>query len=153
MPGMLAGPVRERRKFYNRAFLSGWGDYNARNEGADQIIADPSRSLLNQDELFEAAGGWGTFALTMGLAGAGAAGVLLSRPGMAGHFGRGQLKAMEWAMLGAGTWAGGFIGENLGIQMLGDPLRYDNHWMAYMFVKTQNRYIVGSTLRNTPKFY
>ena len=38
MPGMLSGPVRERRKFYNRAFLSGWGDYNARNEGADQII-------------------------------------------------------------------------------------------------------------------
>ena len=47
MSAMVNGPVRERRKFYNRAFLSGWGDYNARNEGADQIIADPSRSLLN----------------------------------------------------------------------------------------------------------
>lgn len=153
MPGMLGGPVRERRKFFNRAFLSGWSDYNARNDGADQVIEDPSRHLLNQDELFEASGGWGAVALSMGLAGTGAAAVLLSRPGMAAHFGRGQLKAFEWALVGAGAWAGGFIGENMGIQTLGDPLRYDNHWMAYMFVKTQNRYIVGTTLRNPPKYY
>ena len=153
MPGMLAGPVRERRKFYNRAFLSGWSDYNALNDGADQIIEDPSRHLLSQEELFDATGGYGTFGLSMGLAAAGAAAVLLSRPGMAGHFGRGQLKAFEWALVGSGAFLGGFAGEQMGIMTLGDSQRYDNHWMAYMFVKTQNRYMVGSTLKNAPKWY
>ena len=89
----------------------------------------------------------------MGLAGVGAAAVLLSRPGMAAHFGRGQLKAMEWAMVGTGAWAGGFLGEQMGIQSLGDAQKFDNHWMAYMFVKTQNRYMIGTTLQNTPKYY
>ena len=54
MPGMLSGPVRERRKFFNKAFISNWSDYNARNEAADQIIESPDRFLLSQSELFEA---------------------------------------------------------------------------------------------------
>lgn len=89
MPGMLAGSVRERRKFFNPFFTGGWSDYNARNDAADQIIDSPDRFLLTQNELFEAEGGWSTFALTMGLAGGAATAVLLLRPGMAAHLGRG----------------------------------------------------------------
>ena len=51
----------------------------------------------------------------MGLAAAGATACLLSSPGMAAHFGRGQLKAFEWALLGGATWAGGFVGNQVGI--------------------------------------
>ena len=124
MPGMLSGPVRERQKMTNLAFTRGWSDYNAKNDAADEIIESPDRYLLSQDELFEAEGGWGTFGLTMGLAGAGAAAVLLGRPGMAAHLGRAQLKAMEWGMLGGATFAGGCIGNNLGINLMGDSRRY-----------------------------
>lgn len=152
MPGMLAGPVRERRKFFNKAFIGGWSDYSAVNDAADQIVESPDRFLLSQEELFEATGGWGTFGLTMGLAGASFAGLLLGRPGMAAHFGRGQLRAMEWGMLGSASFVGGCIGQQMGIQSLGDSTRYNNHWMAYMFVKTQNRYIGGSTLGNEPTY-
>ena len=152
MSGMIGGPARERQKMINNAFTRNWSDYNARNDAADQIIEDPSRFLLSQEELFEAEGGWGTFGLTMGLAGAGAAAVLLTRPGMAAHLGRGQLKAMEWAMLGGATLAGGCLGNNMGIQTLGDSTRYANHWMAYTFVKTQNRFLGGSVLGNTPTY-
>ena len=152
MPGMLAGSVRERRKFFNKAFISGWSDYNAKNDAADQIVEDPSRFLLSQDELFEAEGGWGTFGLTMGLAGAAAAAAVMGRPGMAAHLGRGQLKAMEWAMLGGASAAGAFVGNQMGIQTIGDATRYDNHWMAYTFVKTQNRYIGGSVLGNAGQY-
>ena len=150
---MLSGPVRERRKFYNRSFLSGWSDFNASNDAADQIIEDPSRFLLSQDEVFEAQGGWSTVGLTLGLAGAGAAAILLSRPGMAAHFGRGQLKALDWGLLAGCTWFGGFVGENLGISSFGDYQKYQNHWMAYTWVKSMNRFERGSTLRNPPKFY
>ena len=122
---MLSGPVRERKKHFNKAFISGWSDYSAKNEAADEIIEDPSRYLLNQEELFSAQGGWATFGLTMGLAGAGAAAAIMSRPGMAAHLGRGQLKALEWGMLGGATFAGGFVGQHLGVQLVGDAAKYD----------------------------
>ena len=152
MPGMLAGSVRERRKFFNKAFIGGWETYNETNDAADQIVDAPDKFLLSQDELFEAEGGWTTFGLTAGLAGLGATAMLMGRPGMAAHFGRGQLKAMEWGMLGAATFAGGFVGREAGIQMCGDASRTQNHWMAYTFVKTQNRYIGGSILGSAPQY-
>ena len=152
MPGMLAGPVRERRKFMNRAFMSGWSDYTPQNDAADQIVESPDKFLLNQSELFDAEGGWTTFALTMGLASAGAAGIMLSRPGMAAHFGRGQLRAMEWGMVTAAALAGGCVGNQLGIQTFGDSVKYTNHWMVYTFVKSQNRFLGGSTLTDAPTY-
>ena len=136
MPGMLSGPVKERRKFFNKAFISNWSDYTAKNVAADQIIESPDRFLLNQSELFEASGGWLTFGLTMTLAGAGAAATLMLRPNMATHLGRGQLKSLDWLYMGALSFSGGFVGQNLGVQVLGDATKYDNHWMAYTFVKT-----------------
>ena len=116
-------------------------------------MESPDRFLLSQEELFEAQGGWSTFAATMGLAAAGATAVLMGRPGLAAHLGRGQLRAMEWAQVGGAAFAGGFIGTQMGIQTFGDSQRYDNHWMAYTFVKTQNRFIGGSTLTNAPMYY
>ena len=149
---MLSGPTRERQIFTNRAFTANWANYSATNDAADQIIESPDRFLLNKEELFTAEGGWGTFALTMGLAGAGAAALMVTRPGMAAHFGRGQLKAMDWLMLSGTAFAGGCVGNNLGIQAFGDWSAYSNHWMAYTFVKTQNRYIGGSVLTNAPTY-
>ena len=149
---MLAGPVRERRKFFNKAFTSGWDNYTETNTNADDIVASPDRFLLSQQDLFEAEGGWGTFGMTMGLAGMGAAAIVMGRPGVAAHLGRGQLKAMEWGMLGTAAFFGGFVGREAGIQMLGDATRTQNHWMAYTFVKTQNRYIGGSILGAAPTY-
>ena len=88
----------------------------------------------------------------MGLAGAGAAAVLVMRPGMAGHFGRGQLKAMEWLALGGASFVGGCVGNQVGIRAFGDAQAYQNHWMAYTFVKSQNRYIGGSILTDAPMY-
>ena len=59
---------------------------------------------------------------------------------------------MGWGMLGAATFAGGFVGREAGIQMCGDASRTQNHWMAYTFVKTQNRYIGGSILGSAPQY-
>jgi len=90
--------------------------------------------------------------MTMGLAGMGAAAIVMGRPGVAAHLGRGQLKAMEWGMLGTAAFFGGLVGREAGIQMLGDSTRTANHWMAYTFVKTQNRYIGGSILSSAPTY-
>ena len=56
----------------------------------------------------------------MGLAGGAAAALLMTRPGMAGHFGRGQLRALEWMMLGGAAFAGGCVGNQLGIRAFGN---------------------------------
>ena len=149
---MLSGPVRERRKFFNKAMIGGWSDYTAANDAADQIIESPDRFTLNQEELFTAEGGWSTFGLTMGLAGAGVAAAMVFRPSMAAHLGRGQLRAMEWMMLGGGAVAGGFVGNQMGIRTFGDVTAYDNHWMAYTFVKNQNRFVGGTVLGTTPTY-
>ena len=77
----------------------------------------------------------------MSLAGLGAAGALMYRPGMAAHFGRGQLKMLEWCELGGAALAGGFLGNQAGVMFLGDSAKYNNHWMAYSFIKCQNRYL------------
>ena len=90
--------------------------------------------------------------MSMALAGAGATAVILGRPGLAAHLGRGQVRAMEWFYLGSAAFAGGFIGQQMGIQSFGDAARYDNHWMAYAFVKTQNRYVGGSVLTDAPTY-
>ena len=89
----------------------------------------------------------------MGLAGVGATAVLMGRPGMAAHFGRGQLRAMEWAMVGGSAWFGGFVGNQMGHHTIGDAQKVNSHWMAYTFIKSQNRFIVGSTLGNAPMYY
>ena len=88
----------------------------------------------------------------MGLAGVGAAAVLGMRPGMAGHFGKGQLRAMEWLMLSGAAFAGGCVGNQVGIRAFGDVQAYQNHWMAYTFVKSQNRFAGGSILTNAPTY-
>ena len=90
--------------------------------------------------MFDAEGGWSTFALTMGLAlgGVAAAGVL--NPRAMTYLQSGQLKFREWALLSGCAFAGGFIGNTAGIHAFGNARRYQDHWMAYTFVKTQNRY-------------
>ena len=35
MPGMLGGPVGDRRKFFEPSHIMGWANYNATNEAAD----------------------------------------------------------------------------------------------------------------------
>ena len=153
MSGMLGGPVRSRQRFFAPAYISGWYDYNPTNDAADEIIASPDRHLLNKDELFAAEGGWSNFGLTMALAGAGAVAVLGMNPSMAGHLGRGQLRAMEWLMLGGAATVGGCVGHQVGIQAFGNRQAYTNHWMAYTFVKSQNRFIGGSVLTKPPMYY
>ena len=90
--------------------------------------------------------------MSMALAGAGATAVILGRPGLAAHLGRGQVRAMEWLYISGASFLGGCVGNQMGIQTFGDAAKAENHWMAYTFVKTQNRYLGGSVLTNAPTY-
>ena len=88
---------RERDWRIHSSFTVGHSVCNETNEDADAIIASPDRYLLNKDKLFEAEGGWGTCALTLGLGLVGVAGVLTMNSRIGTHLGRGSLRATEWA--------------------------------------------------------
>ena len=136
----MVQPGTDRRRFMNQNFFSGYQDATAANASADEIIASPDRFLLSQSDLFDAEGGWSTFALTMGLALGGVVAVGAMNPRAMSYLQSGQLKFREWSMLSGAAFAGGFIGNNIGINAFGNQRRYHDHWMAYTFVKSQNRY-------------
>ena len=153
MPGMLAGSVRSRKRTFNTPFFAGWDNYNETNDAADDIIAQPDKFLLSEAERLEVSGGYVGFGVKMGCAAAGVIGVCLARPSVAAHLGRAQLSASELGLVLAGGLTGGFFGNMIAVSAFGDQRRYRNHWMAYTFVKTQNRFTPGSTLTKAPMYY
>ena len=152
MSGMIA-QATDRRRWLNQMYYRNIDEASADNNAADEIIAMPDRHLLSQAQLFEVEGGWSTFALTVGLGLFGAAAVLGTNARLSTYPGRGNLRFYEWLSLGSATFLGGFVGQNVGISTFGDRNRYNAHWMAYTFVKTQNRFEGRDILCNAPFYY
>lgn len=152
MPAMLAQFIKDKRVFINPAYTAGWYDFTENNDTADAVVVSPDRFLLSQADLFTAEGGWQTFGLTLLAGAAGAAVAMTARPSMAAHLGRGQLIMFEWGLLSSGALAGGLVGQQVGISAFGNKSAYDAHWMAYSFVKAQNRFIHKNALANAPTF-
>ena len=148
----MVQPYGERRRYLNAAYYAGWQTNNDANNAADEIIAAPDKHLLNQSELWEAEGGWSMFGLTMGLALGGAMAVGAMNPRTMTYLQSGQLRFREWAALSGAALGGGFVGNQLGIQIFGDAKKYQNHWMAYTFVKANNRYEGREYLQYTPNY-
>ena len=148
----MVQPYGERRRYLTGTYWGGWQSQNASNAAADEIIASPDKHLLSQAELWEAEGGWNTFTMTMGLALAGAMVAGALNPRTMSYLQSGQLRFREWALLGGASLAGGFAGNQLGISVFGNQQRYTNHWMAYTFVKSQNRDESRDYLQYTPNY-
>ena len=135
----MSGMVSEGRKRDWRItpfFMQDWNAVNDTNTAADEIIASPDRYLLSQSQVFEAEGGWGTCALTLGLGAVGIAGVLSMNGPLSSYLGRGQLRAREWLSIGTAAWLCGAAGQEAGIQIFGNPRAYQNHWLAYTYIKS-----------------
>ena len=92
------------------------------------------------------------FGLTMGLALGGAMAVGAMNPRIMTYLQSGQLRFREWALLSGSALGGGFVGNQVGIQIFGDAKKYQNHWMAYTFVKANNRYEGREYLQGAPTY-
>lgn len=152
MSGMVTKGY-DRLFFFKNAYVQGHETISETNEAADGIIESPDRYLLSQKDLFVAEGGWGTFALTVGLGVAGAACLVAVRPQIGTYLAGGQLRAKEWALLGGATFVGGLAGQQIGIHSFGNKRAYHNHWMAYTYVKSMNRYDGKNVLSKAPFMY
>ena len=110
-------------------------DTNDSNDAADEIINQPDKYLLNQQQLFAAQGGFSTVSLALAGVAFGTLAIFAGAPRTAVHFRNGQMSFSEWACLGSSAlvWYGGM--SWVGLRTFGDNKAVHNHWMAYTFVK------------------
>ena len=118
----------------------------------DELINDPERYLLSQEDVFEAEGGY-TGALLHFATVAGALGALFTaRPALARYFMKGSLRFNEWALI-AGTGILSYkLGYGIGYTVSGDIDKLTNHYTAYTLVKTNNRFEGRVNLMKKPGF-
>lgn len=135
------------------AYFAGHMDPNEANDVADQVIEQPDRHLLSQAELLEAQGGMLTVALSVGLLGLGTLGIFAGSPKVLSHFRSGQLGAYEFACLFSSGIFWYSAGNVLGKTIWGDANRVRNHWLAYTWIKSQNRYYGPYVLHKAPMYY
>lgn len=141
-----------RYRFINQWYFAGYTDVNESNDCADEIVQHPDRHLMSQEQLFEAQGGFSTVALALGAVTLGTLAVFAGAPRTASHFRNGQSNFAEWLCLGssAAFW---YLGASwVGQKSFGDARKVHNHWMAYTFVKSQNRYEGRRILTKTPTY-
>ena len=108
---------------------------NVTNDAADEIISQPDKHLLNQQQVFAAQGGYNTVALALGVTALGTLAVFAGAPRTAAHFRNGSLGAMEWACLSSSAAFWYYGGSWAGHKTFGDSTKLHNHWMAYTFLK------------------
>ena len=97
-----------RFRSVNQWYYDGFNNVSDVNDAADEIISQPDKHLLNQDDLFKAQGGFNTVGLALGAVTFGTLLVFAGAPRTASHFRNGQLNFYEWLCLGssAAFWYG-----------------------------------------------
>lgn len=141
-----------RLRTINQYYSSGNRDATFANDAADEIIAQPDSHLLSQSDLWEAEGGANTFALSLGVAAVGAFAAMGVNPRIGAHLKSGNLNFYEWLSLGGASAFGYYAGNALGVSSFGDANKVQAHWMAYTYVKAQNRYQGRNILGKTPYY-
>ena len=140
-------------RIINPHYYRGFQNSNATNDAADEIINAPDRHLMSQAQLFEAEGGMVTLMFQLGMTVAGAGAACAMNPRMLNYFKNGQLRFAEWAVLGGMSTFGYIAGQRVGTMAFGNNQAVHNHWMAYSFVKSQNRFEGRQILSKAPSYY
>ena len=149
---MSNGHTISHNFYVNPWYTANLNEITDENDAAEQIIRTPDQFLLNQEQVFEAEGGYATLALTLGAASLGAMTIFASSPRMFTYYSKGMMNFPEWVCLGATTFIGGVVGQQVGLRSFGDRQRYANHWMAYYHVKSQNRFSGKPILGKKPNY-
>ena len=128
-----------RLRYINWWFVGSFQKVYATSDAADEIIEAPDRHLMNADDLYAAEGGATTLGFQMALTAGAVAGACMMNPRLATYFKNGQLRWNEWGMLLGSGAAAYMAGQTIGTRVFGNHQAVKNHWLAYNFVKAQNR--------------
>jgi hypothetical protein len=107
---------------------------------AMNTIENPEVNLLTQDQVFDAEGSWGGLMVQAGFTGVALMGLFAYRPQLLTYFRNAQLSWCGWGMLGGAAFAGHQVGHATGTFVFGNQQALHNHWVAYHFVKSCNRF-------------
>ncbi len=126
---------------------------SASAKAADEIINNPEKHLLTQEDLFAAEGGYAGFAVQLGVIGLGFATLFAFRPKLLSYLKNSQLRATEWTLLAGTGFLSYRIGYNVGTNLAGDSQKLNNHWIAYFYQKQLNRFEGRQILTKPPMNY
>ena len=150
---MFGASSSQRIRKINPYYSRNWFAVNDVNDVADEIIVAPERHLLTADELNSAEGGNMGQVLQLGGLALGVCSVFISSPVMGRLWKTGSLKWAEWFCLSGAGMLGYQTARFASIHGLGDYNKYRNHWMAYSYVKSHNRWEGRQILSNAPLVY
>ena len=150
---VLSNSSLERLRKVNDYYCHVWSAASEVNTVADEIIETPEKYLLTQQELIQAEGGNSGIALQyLGFA-LGVGAVFLSSGKIGTRYTHGQLLWKDFLCL-AGAGSLGYLGaRSISVNSLGNPKAYRNHWMAYSYVKSLNRWEGRNILGKAPIAY
>ena len=126
---------------------------DATARAADEIISNPEKHLLTQHEIFAAEGGVSGQAVQAGSVAIGLLALFTIRPRLLIYLKNAQLRPLEWLTIGTTALVSFNVGQHAGAFFVGDAQKLRNHWMAYYFVKQNNRFEGRQILSKAPKFY
>ena len=84
--------------------------------------------------------------------GAGLGALFTFRPRLAVYLKNAQLRPTEWLTIGGAAFASYHVGHKAGAQFFGNSQALQNHWMAYHYVKTLNRFEGRQILTKKPRY-
>eukprot|EP00347_Sterkiella_histriomuscorum_P001503 403371784 len=142
-----------RFKFVEWTYIRHLSDDSPISRAADDIISTPDKHLLTQAEVNQAEGGAAGLAVQAGTVVLGLSALFAVRPRYLTYLKNAQLRPLEWLAISGTAFASYHIGYELGARFTGDAQKLRNHWMAYYFVKQNNRFEGRQILTKPPKFY
>ena len=116
----------------------------------DEIIDNPERYLLTQSQLFDAEGGFTGLLIQLSTIGGIVGGLFATKPCLRRNFYGGHLYFQGWVVLAAAGFVGYRLGYWLGHTIAGDSSKVENHFAAFYWQKTQNRYDGRISLMKAP---
>ena len=130
-----------------------WQDTTDFSIAGDEIIEAPENHLLTQDELFEAEGGHIGLSIRVASVLLGVGSLFAMNPRLYTYFRGGSMKFREWLTLGGVGFLSHQFGHYIATNYTGTPCKYYNHWIAYSYVKTCNRWEGRRILKKAPTYY
>ena len=136
--------------YWHSRFLNQSSD---QSRASDEIINEPERHLLTQNDLFAAEGGALGLLAQVGVVGVSFATLFVVRPKLLNYLKNAQLRAGEWTLLAGTGFVGYRVGYTLGNTFFGDADKVNNHWQAYFYQKQLNRFEGRQILTKAPSNY
>ena len=108
---------------------------------------------MTAEQLYQAEGGSVSLILQGAVVLLGVGSVFATSARIRAGWTAGNLNRYEWGSLSGAVLASHWFAHQAGVSFFGNRAAYNNHWAAYGFVKSQNRWQGRQILAKAPMMY